>query len=115
MSRNFSIPRSDAKPPSVTTKSASLSPIRVATSELLPCAMFANGPQWTNAGPPSSVWTRFGLIASLGDGHRAGGAELLGGDRLAVDVAPTVIAPSRARRSSRSRDIARIAMTSRRR
>ena len=65
MSRNFSIPRSDAKPPSVTTKSASFSPMRVATSELLPWAMFANGPQWTNAGPPSSVWTRLGLIASF--------------------------------------------------
>ena len=27
--------------------------------------MFAKGPQWMNAGWPSSVWTRFGLIASL--------------------------------------------------
>ena len=27
--------------------------------------MFANGPQWTNAGWPSSVCTRFGLIASF--------------------------------------------------
>ena len=27
--------------------------------------MFANGPQWTNAGWPSSVWTRFGLIVSF--------------------------------------------------
>src|SRR5438093_1064322 len=27
--------------------------------------MFANGPQWTNAGWPSSVCTRFGLIVSF--------------------------------------------------
>ena len=46
------------------TRRASARP-RSATSELLPCAMFANGPQWTNAGWPSSVWTRFGLIVSL--------------------------------------------------
>ena len=47
--------------------------------------MFANGPQWTNAGCPSSVWTRFGLIASLSrHGHRACRAKLLGGDRLAL-------------------------------
>ena len=26
--------------------------------------MLANGPAWMNAGPPSSVWTRLGLIAS---------------------------------------------------
>ena len=50
MSKNFSIPMSDAKPDSVTTNSPSFSPTRSATSELLPWAMFANGPQWTNAG-----------------------------------------------------------------
>ena len=45
--------------------------------------MFANGPQWTNAGPPSRVWSRFGLIASTQQGrHRAGDLEVLGGDRL---------------------------------
>ena len=65
MSKNFSIPRSEAKPDSVIRYSPSLSPTRSATSELLPCAMFANGPQWTNASCPSSVWTRFGLIASF--------------------------------------------------
>ena len=36
-----------------------------ATSELLPWAMFANGPQCIRHGWPSSVWIRFGLIASL--------------------------------------------------
>ena len=39
--------------------------MRSATSDELPCAMFANGPQCTNAGWPSSVCTRFGMIASL--------------------------------------------------
>ena len=44
MSMNFSIPRSAAKPDSVITNSPSLSAIRSAMIELLPCAMFANGP-----------------------------------------------------------------------
>ena len=65
MSKNFSMPMSEPKPDSVTTYSPSFSATRSATSELLPCAMFANGPQWTNAGWPSSVCTRFGLIVSL--------------------------------------------------
>ena len=39
--------------------------MRVAVIELVPCAMLANGPPWTNAGTPSRVCTRFGLIASL--------------------------------------------------
>ena len=33
--------------------------------ELLACAMFPNGPAWISVGCPSSVWTRFGLIASF--------------------------------------------------
>src|SRR5882672_4726944 len=65
MSRNFSAPRSAPKPASVSTMSASARPSLVATTELQPCAMLPNGPQCTSAGPPSSVWTRFGLIASL--------------------------------------------------
>ena len=85
MSKNFSIPMSEAKPDSVITYSPSLSPTRSATSELLPCAMFANGPQWTNAGWPSSVCTRFGLIASLRTTAIAPAALIsLGGDRLAL-------------------------------
>ena len=53
--------------------------------ELLPWAMLANGPQWTKAGPPSRVWSRFGLIASRSRTVIApGDAEVLGGDRLAV-------------------------------
>ena len=50
MSKNFSIPMSDAKPDSVMTNSPSFSPTRSATRELFPCAMFANGPQCTKAG-----------------------------------------------------------------
>ena len=65
MSMNFSIPMSAPNPDSVTTTSPSFSAMRSATSELLPWAMFAKGPQWTNAGCPSSVCTRFGLIVSL--------------------------------------------------
>ena len=59
------MPRSLAKPPSVMTTSPSFSDTRSATSELLPWAMLANGPQCRIAGWPSSVCTRFGLIASL--------------------------------------------------
>ena len=59
--------------------------MRSATSELLPWAMLANGPQCTNAGWPSSVWTRFGLIVSLSRTVIAPAAlQLLGGHGLAV-------------------------------
>ncbi len=37
----------------------------VATTELQPCAILANGPPWMKAGVPSSVCTRFGAMASL--------------------------------------------------
>ena len=50
MSKNFSAPKSVPNPPSVTTKSASLSVTRVARIESFPCAMLAKGPPWTNAG-----------------------------------------------------------------
>ena len=39
--------------------------MRVAVTELHPCAMFANGPPCTKAGVPSSVCTRLGFIASF--------------------------------------------------
>src|SRR4029453_10544944 len=39
--------------------------MRSATSELLPWAMFANGPQCIRHGWPSSVWIRFGFIAAF--------------------------------------------------
>ena len=81
--------------------------------ELFPCAMFANGPAWTSAGWPSIVCTRLGLIASL---SRTVIAPAMSRSS-AVTGAPstlvaTVIAPRRCRRSSRSRAIARSAMTS---
>jgi len=47
------------KPASVTTISARASAIRSAMTELVPAAMFPKGPQWTRAGPPSRVWSRF--------------------------------------------------------
>ena len=87
--------------------------MRSATSELLPCAMFANGPQWTNAGWPSSVCTRFGLIVSFSSTVIAPAAfscSAVTGSPSYVE--PTVIAPSRARRSKRSRATATIAITS---
>ena len=65
MSMNFSIPRSAAKPDSVITNSPSLRAIRSAMIELLPWAMFANGPACMKQSCPSSVWTMFGFNASL--------------------------------------------------
>ena len=65
MLNSFSMPMSEPKPDSVITWSPSLSPIRSATSDELPCAMFANGPACIRQGWPSSVWIRFGLSASL--------------------------------------------------
>ena len=65
MLKSFSIPMSEPKPDSVITWSPSLSPIRSATSDELPCAMFANGPACIRQGWPSSVWIRLGLSASL--------------------------------------------------
>ena len=64
MSKNFSAPRSEPNPASVTTISESFRAIRVATRELVPWAMFAKGPPCTNAGVPSVVCTRLGWIAS---------------------------------------------------
>ncbi len=64
MSMNFWKPMSAPKPASVTTASTSFSAMRSATTDELPWAMLANGPAWMKAGPPSIVWTRFGLIAS---------------------------------------------------
>ncbi len=45
--------------------SAYASAALVAVIVLVPCAMLANGPPCTNAGTPSVVCTRLGLIASL--------------------------------------------------
>ena len=66
--------------------------------------MFANGPVWTIAGAPSRVWIRFGLIASL----RSTAIEPAAPTSSAVTGLPswsraTVMWPSRARRSARSR------------
>ena len=58
--------------------------------------MFANGPQWTSAGSPSSVCTRFGFSASLSSTAiepAAPSCSAVTGSPS--NVAPTVIAPSR--------------------
>ena len=65
ISKNFSAPKSAPKPPSVTTTSPNLSAIFVASIELHPCAIFANGPPWIIAGVFSKVWTKLGLTASF--------------------------------------------------
>ena len=110
---SFSKPRSDPNPASVTTRSASFKPRRSAASELLPWAMLANGPQWTMAGLPSSVWTRFGLAASR---SRTAIVPATSSCSAVTGSPPTfsatVIAPSRRRRSWRSRPDASSAITS---
>ena len=113
MSKNFSAPMSAPKPASVTTMSLLASAARSASTLLLPWAMFANGPQWTQAGPPSSVWSRFGLRASLSR-TAIEPATLRSSAVIGVPsffVART-IRPRRERRSLRSDASARIAMTS---
>ncbi|SCU54347.1 Uncharacterised protein [Staphylococcus aureus] len=44
MSMNFSAPKSEPNPASVTTISAKSRAVSVAKIELQPCAIFANGP-----------------------------------------------------------------------
>ena len=113
MSKNFSAPMSAPNPASVTTMSVVASAARSAMIELLPCAMFANGPACTSAGPPSSVCSRFGLIAS-----RKSAAMEPATFRSSVvtgfpsTVSATTIRPSRARRSARSEASASTAITS---
>ena len=65
MSANFSAPRSAPKPASVTTISAILSIVFVATAVLQPCAILAKGPPCTIAGLFSNVCTIFGAKASF--------------------------------------------------
>ena len=113
MSMNFWAPMSAPKPASVQTASTSLRATRSASTDELPWAMLANGPACTKAGPPSSVWSRLGLMAS----------------RMSTVIAPatlrsssvtgrssrvraTTMRPNRARRSWMSVARARMAMTS---
>jgi hypothetical protein len=113
MSKNFSAPRSAPKPASDSTTSHSASARRVATMELQPWAMLPNGPQCTNAGPPSSVCTRLGWMASFRSRVIAPWAfkSLARTGRLSW-VSPTMMRASRASRSARSLASARIAMIS---
>ena len=83
MSMNFSAPRSDPKPASVTTMSASLSAVRVAITELQPWAMLANG---TAVHEDRRVLERLHEVGRQRvleqDGEGALGAEVGGRDRL---------------------------------
>ena len=113
MSKNFSAPRSAPNPASVTTMSPSLSPARVAISELQPWAMLAKGPPWMNAGVPPSVCTRLGCSASRMRTVIALSAPMSRqrtGSR--ARVYPMMMLPSRRFRSARSRARQKIAMTS---
>ncbi len=113
MSKTFSAPRSAPKPASESTTSQRESASSVARMELQPWAMLPKGPQWMNAGPPSRVCTRLGLIASFKSrviapcafrsrartGRRSG-------------VRPTMMRARRSSKSARPVASARMAMTS---
>ena len=115
MSKNFSAPKSEPKPASVTTISASARPARVATRLLQPCAMLPNGPACRMAGPPSSVCTRFGRSASFSSSDIAPVAcrsRARMGVRSLPLVVPTMMLPRRRSRSSASDASATMAMIS---
>ena len=59
----------------------------MAVIELVPCAMLANGPPWTNAGTPSIVCTRLGLTASRSSAAIAPTALEVGGGAPALPSA----------------------------
>src|SRR3989449_863487 len=100
MSKNFSAPKSAPNPASVRTTTHRVRASLVATTELQPWAMFPNDPQWMKAGPPSSVWTKLGLIASLSSSVMAPWAfRSLARTGFLSGVSPTMM---RARRCSRS-------------
>ena len=70
--------------------------MRWASTLLVPCAMLANGPQWTMAGAPSVVWTRLGSSASCSStiiGPTASRSEARTG--CPVPVNPTTMSPNR--------------------
>ena len=113
MSINFSIPKSEPNPASVTTYSPSFIAASVAITELQPCAILANGPPCTNAGFPSRVCTRFGLIASFKRAVIAPSAcKSLAVIRLPDASKPTVMLPKLSFNSSMLLTKQRIAMTS---
>ncbi len=109
----FSKPRSEAKPVSLTTKSARRRARRCETTELVPWAMLAKGPQWTKAGVPSVVWARLGSMASVSRaimGPTAPRSAARTGSP--VRVLPMTMAERRRRRSSRLSASERMAMIS---
>src|ERR671918_1144939 len=111
--QNFSNPRSEPNPASVTTTSATLRPTRVARTEEFPEAMLPNGPLWRRAGRPSIVWTRFGRIACRSSTAMAPATRRSSAVTGSPPAAsPTTIRPRRARRSCTPEVMARMAMTS---
>ena len=113
MSQNFWKPRSLPNPASVTTRSASFRATRSSMIELFACAMLPNGPACRKTGWCSSVWTRFGSIASRITtviAPATWSCSAVTGSPSNVDA--TTIRPRRARRSCRSDASARIAMIS---
>ena len=88
-----------AEPPGDDELASRCSASTSATSELFPCAMFANG-SVDDRGRPSSVWIRFGFSASFQeDGHRAGRFERLRSHGLAGSGTRNRDRPRRAQRS----------------
>mmetsp|Transcript_10753 Transcript_10753/g.25326 ORF Transcript_10753/g.25326 Transcript_10753/m.25326 type:complete len:377 (+) Transcript_10753:521-1651(+) len=114
--KNFSPPMSDPKPASVSTYPSlptSLRAIRSATTDELPCAMLAKGPQCTRAGVPSSVCIVVGMSASISSTQSAPVMP----KSSAVSGSPerekqAIMRPRRARRSGRSVARASTAMIS---
>mmetsp|Transcript_14050 Transcript_14050/g.41869 ORF Transcript_14050/g.41869 Transcript_14050/m.41869 type:complete len:268 (-) Transcript_14050:1060-1863(-) len=121
MSKHFSPPMSAPKPASVTTKPSGPTNLRAAlsaTTELLPCAMFAKGPACTSTGVPSTVCMSVGIKASRMSTVTAPptprsstetNAPAWGPSAL---ERPTTMRPRRFRRSSMSAASARTAMIS---
>ena len=113
MSMNFSPPRSEPNPASVTVYSASLRAVRVAVTELQPWAILANGPPWTKAGVFSSVCTMLGRIASFSKAVIGPGAirsRAKTGSRPRVSA--TMMLPRRSLRSPRLSARQKTAITS---
>ena len=78
------------------TMSAYASAARVAATLFVPWAMLANGPPCTNAGTPSIVCTRFGLIGVAQQrGHGADAADLPAVTGRPFGRKPTTMRPSR--------------------
>ena len=112
MFQNFSKPMSEANPLSVTRISPRRLARRSAITELWPIAMLANGPAWTKTGWPSSVCMSVGFTART---IHAVIAPSTSRSRAVTGVPErdhaTTMRPMRSRRSARSRETARMAIS----